>query len=434
MDTGLDKGVLPARQSNGRPVRIEPDLAFIDILRKRVGDSFIQCFQCGTCSATCSLSPDLEPFPRKEMAWANWGMKDLLINDTDVWLCFQCNDCSTRCPRGARPGDVLAAVRQESVEHYSFPRFLARWVNRPQFIPLLLAIPTALLALAVYLKDPIENALGLTRTAGPEISFAYSSFMPHWLLNGFFFFFTILMIIVSIIGLRRFWKALKSSDTFSSILSPQKSIPASFLITLKKIVFHENFNLCTTSKSRLLSHVSVFFGFIGLGLVSLWVITSGINPLIHANFVYPFGFWSPWKIIANLAGISLLLGISLIIHDRLRESRMTSPGNYFDWAFIGLLLTVVLTGFFTEILHYIRLEPHRHLIYFVHLVFIFALLFYLPYSKFAHLMYRTVALVYNEHTGRIVKNTDTANKINTGGETAVAADSPEVSTDSAQVS
>ena len=61
---------------------------------------------------------------------------------------------------------------------------------------------------------------------------------------------------------------------------------------------------------------------------------------------------------------------------------------------------VVSTGFITEVLHYLRLEPHRHIAYFVHLVFVFVVLMYLPYSKLAHLVYRRTAMVFAEHTGR----------------------------------
>jgi hypothetical protein len=60
----------------------------------------------------------------------------------------------------------------------------------------------------------------------------------------------------------------------------------------------------------------------------------------------------------------------------------------------------VVSGFATELLHYLRMVPHRHVVYFIHLVLVFALLIYLPYSKFAHILYRTTAMIYAEYYGR----------------------------------
>lgn len=389
-----------ALSDDGRPVRIEPDLGFIQQLGKAGGNSFEKCFQCGTCSATCTIAPDTEPFPRKEMAWAAWGMKDRLLSDPDVWLCYQCNDCSTRCPRGARPGDVLAAVRRESVLHYAVPRFLGRWAGQPQCIPLLLGIPAALLTLALLLKGPIENALDLSTQIDEKIIYSYSSVFPHWLLNGFFMFFSVLVLLAMITGVVRFWQSMKGADARGGIDTPVKSVLASIVSTLGSIIAHSNFTKCTEARSRFLSHMCVFFGFMALSAVTTWVITAGFNPLIQHDFVYPFGFWSPWKILANVGGIAVVAGCLLMIRNRLKDTEHAGPGTYFDWALIATLLVVAITGFFTEALHYVRLEPHRHIAYFVHLVFVGALLFYLPYSKLAHMIYRTTAMVFAEYSGR----------------------------------
>ena len=390
-----------AGAGSGSSVLVEPDLDFILALERQGGESLKKCFQCGTCSSTCALSPDRNPFPRKEMSWAEWGMKDRLLADPDVWLCHQCNDCSTRCPRGARPGDVLGAVRQQCVIHYAVPRFLGRWVSEPACIPLLLGIPAALLSLALAVREPIENALGIAPGASDDrIIFAYTSLFPHWLLNGFFIFFSLLALAAIVVSAGRFWRALTAAGTQGGSFAPAKSLAASIAAALKTIVLHEKFTTCTKPSTRYWAHMCVFFGFAALCLVTLWVITASINPLVADGFVYPFGFWNPWKLLANLGGAALLAGCSLMILDRMLNSEQAGAGSYFDWFLIVTLFAVVVSGFATEALHYVRLEPHRHLVYFAHLVLIFTLLIYLPYSKFAHVVYRTVAMVYAEYSGR----------------------------------
>ncbi|MFC2172221.1 quinone-interacting membrane-bound oxidoreductase complex subunit QmoC [Acidobacteriota bacterium] len=390
----------PVPSKNSSPVWVEPDLDFIRRLRKQGGESFKKCMQCGTCSAACALSPDTKPFPRKEMAWATWGRKERLLKDPDVWLCHQCNDCSTRCPRGARPGDILAAVRQECVTHYAFPRFFARWVNQPQCAPLLLGIPIVALLLALFLRDPIEMALGISTHAGERIVYTYSSIFPHWLLNAFFGFFSLLVLLLIFVGAARFWRAMKAANPHDRDATRIKGVIPSILSTFKGVFTHENFAECTRARSRYLSHFCVLFGFMALSAVTIWVITAKYNPLIRDDFIYPFNFFSPWKMLANVGGAALVAGCLLMSWDRLSSSEDFGAGTYFDWALISKLLLVAFSGFATEALHFVRLEPHRHIAYFVHLVFVFALLIYLPYSKLAHMVYRGVAMVFAERTGR----------------------------------
>jgi len=61
---------------------------------------------------------------------------------------------------------------------------------------------------------------------------------------------------------------------------------------------------------------------------------------------------------------------------------------------------VATTGLIVELLRFADVKSLGYMIYFVHLVLVFSLLVYLPYSKFAHMLYRTAALVYSEYSGR----------------------------------
>jgi quinone-modifying oxidoreductase subunit QmoC len=113
------------------------------------------------------------------------------------------------------------------------------------------------------------------------------------------------------------------------------------------------------------------------------------------------------KILANVGGVLLVFGCAKAIIDRLRDPNDAQASTAFDWMFVWLLLGVGVTGFVIEIMRF-AIDPEMqstavslaYALYFIHLVLVFQLLVYLPYSKFAHLLYRTTAMVYAEHTGR----------------------------------
>jgi quinone-modifying oxidoreductase subunit QmoC len=246
------------------------------------------------------------------------------------------------------------------------------------------------------------GALGISTEVefGKTIVYPYSSLFPHWLLNSFFGFFSLLALISVAVGVGRFWRAMKAGAPPQATTTPAKGLLPSILTVLVNVFTHDKFAICEKARARFWSHTLVFYGFLALCVVTLWVITARINPLIQGEFIYPFSFFSPWKMLANAGGLALLAGSVMMIRDRLKDSDQTGAGSYFDWALIATLVIVVITGFVAEALHYIHLEPHRHIAYFVHLMFVFTLLIYVPYSKLAHIFYRTAALVYAEHTGR----------------------------------
>ncbi|MGO9614655.1 MAG: 4Fe-4S dicluster domain-containing protein, partial [Dissulfurispiraceae bacterium] len=120
---------------------VSPDLSFVKDVIASGGGDLKKCYQCSTCTVVCNVTPDNKPFPRKEMLYAQWGMKDRLISNPDIWLCHQCSDCTAHCPRGAKPGEVLGAVRKMAIKHYSGPSTLANMTADPKYLVLLFAIP-----------------------------------------------------------------------------------------------------------------------------------------------------------------------------------------------------------------------------------------------------------------------------------------------------
>jgi quinone-modifying oxidoreductase subunit QmoC len=391
---------------------LKPDRKFVEEVISAGGGDLKKCYQCATCSVVCGLSTESSPFPRKEMIWAQWGLKDRLVSDPDIWLCHQCNDCSLRCPRGARPGDVLAAVRQKVIEHYAFPSIMGRLVNSVRAIPLMLVlIPALLIAGALLVRGPIEAALDYTDPHGHEF---YAHFFPHWLLIAFYTSLTLLTFSGLIVGLFRFWGGMKATDAALGKGEPVLGFVPSLIKAVTAVFTHGRFGNCTDQAPRKTAHFMAFYGFLALFIVTSWaVLDLYLMPLIGIPARYPFGLMHPMKILANVGGILLIVGGGKAILDR---KNAPVDGNHqstsFDWIFVWLLLLVGVTGFVVEVFRFVAegsagaeayaggLAFPAYGFYFVHLVLVFGLLVYLPYSKFAHIWYRTAAMIYAEHTGR----------------------------------
>jgi quinone-modifying oxidoreductase subunit QmoC len=376
---------------------VDPDVSFIKEVMKLGGQDVKKCFQCATCSVVCPISPDTKPFPRKEMIATSWGLKDRLIGNGDIWLCHNCGDCSTRCPRGAKPGDVLAAVRAVAVSEYAVPKALGKAVNNPAMLPVLLAIPAAIiLVLGLLLKMVGVDWLNFSPA---HDAIWQNDYIANYMVDIIMIPTFLAAITVFALGLKRFIADMHANALLEGKTNKEKIEPVAFiqaLIRVIPVIFkHQRFSECGENKERATAHMMVLFGFIGLFVVTACFFIA--EWVLHIEG--PYNQINPIKWVGNLGGIALVIGSGLMIANRMGKKDQLS--SYKDWYLLALVLGLGGTGLLTEGLRLGGAVGWSAIIYFIHLLLIWSLFAYTPFSKLAHLVYRTVAIAYQEYSGRL---------------------------------
>jgi len=360
---------------------ISPDLDFVNELIEGGADTVKQCMQCANCSVACELSPDDSPFPRREMILAQWGQKEELTEDPNIWMCFGCTDCSIQCPRGARPGDVMAVARKEAIRRFSPLGFIQKWLSHPKYLPVLVAIPIVIWGLVYLLFGD---------ASGTESYF--DGIFPPGILEPVLGAMTMLGSLIFAVGAWRYWKTLLAKHPAPA----GANLIGSVIGGIKDVLTHKRFYSCESGNTRAIGHMLMLFGF-------LLILTGGT--IVGMGFMFhvlslPLDFFNPFKIMLNVGAVMLIVGSWMLIQYRMTRPERQMKGTWYDWFFMVALFGTAVTGLLTEALRYLDLKAVAFGVYFIHLVFVFNLLGYAPWSKLAHLCYRTVALIHARYTGR----------------------------------
>jgi quinone-modifying oxidoreductase subunit QmoC len=221
----------------------------------------------------------------------------------------------------------------------------------------------------------------------PTPGLQFADWYPLEILEPLFFLVAGLSILGFVVSTTRFVKALRGSGANGPIL-------AGFLPAVKEILRHDRFNKCGGKHGRFWGHLLTMYGFLGLGVMGTVVGIGSLAGFMHT----PLAMTNPWKVFANGCAVTIGVGCVLLIANRLRNQDRQSKSTYFDWFFLIVLTGVVATGLLSQLLRLGESAAVMYPVYFVHLVLIFALFLYAPHSKFAHLVYRTVAMAASKRT------------------------------------
>ncbi len=356
------------------------------------------CFSCGNCTALCPLSDNDATFPRRVIRYAQVGLTDELLGSKELWACYHCGLCSDSCPTEADPGEFMAAARRYAVASYD-PTGLARILyTRPVVGTVVAAVIAAFFALFMYAAHGPQDGSTL----------ALFEFIPdaliHWTGIGVM----IALVLAGAIGVTRMTRRVARRDGVSlqSVVGGRAALARTAraawsslgIESLGQRRFREDCKDDAPAepiyRRRWLIHALTIWGFLGLFAATLMDWGLALLGIKETGTAIPI--WYPSRLLGTVAGISLVYGVTMFMINRMRrvnQSAKTSTAS--DWLLLTLLWITGVTGFAIEVALYQSGAPAwGYWVFLFHVAVAMELMLLLPFTKFAHAMYRPLALFF----------------------------------------
>jgi hypothetical protein len=323
------------------------------------------------------------------------GLPDELIGSRQLWLCFNCADCSETCPQGAEPANLMAAARSYAIARYAPFRIGSLFDRRPLLGSLVAASMVLLFSVFIYAQRQIAASDAL-RLFG---------FIPYGFIHNLGLVVVMLVAALSVLTLVRMISRIAAIDARCTVEAERVSGTTRRLWALWDAVAVQSLaqkryredcqsrvNVRNWYLGKWFVHAAVMWGFLGL------LVATALDYLLDVLGVKAAGtfvpLWYPTRLVGTLSGLLFMYGISVLLYRRLRgtdKAHGLSRGS--DWIFLALLGASGASGFIVEIALYLPGAPAwGYWVFVLHVAVSITLLLLLSFTKFAHAVYRTVAL------------------------------------------
>jgi nitrate reductase gamma subunit len=144
--------------------------------------------------------------------------------------------------------------------------------------------------------------------------------------------------------------------------------------------------------SKWFVHAATMWGFLGLLTATVLDFLLDIIGVKATGTFVPL--WYPTRLLGTLSGLLFMYGITVLLYKRWKAvDKAHSFSRPSDWIFLCLLCISGVTGFIVEIALYMPGAPMwGYWMFIFHVAVSITLLLLLPFTKFAHAIYRIVAL------------------------------------------
>lgn len=354
-----------------------------------------KCINCGNCTAICSMTTSGDDrFPRQILRLAQLGMKEEILGSKEIWMCYNCGQCSDTCPQQAEPANSMAAARLYAISNYSPFKVGSLFSKWPIVGGLITFLMVLFFGVFIYAEGQTMDTDRLRLFEFVSRDFIHITGLIVMILVALISLITIFTMIYKIFRLNQL--------SFSSIFkgSNMNAFKAFWEAVMVQALFQKRYREECESKdkpkywffSKWFTHAATMWGFLGLLLATV------LNFLLDVLGVKATGtfvpLWYPTRLIGTLSGILFLYGVSVLIYKRLfsvdKSHSLSRPS---DWLFLVLLFLSGASGFLIEIALYLPGAPMwGYWVFLFHISVSIVLLLLLPFTKFAHALYRTVAL------------------------------------------
>lgn len=336
---------------------------FTDELKKYGAFDTNACYNCGQCTAVCSLSTEEDSFPREMVRFSVLGLEENLKTSLKPWLCYYCGECSETCPRQAFPGELMMTLRRWLTAKYDWTHLSGLlYKSLPVTITFFVLAIVAVFGFSSYEKFDVGKIMHLghifemVSIAGVFTVILLPNIIRMW-------YFTIIKAGVKVKFVsyfKKFWELLLHMFTQKRALG------------------------CDDNQVRWFEHLILVIGYLSLLFTTVVLDWFGTK----SEFIIWLGY---------IESAVIFIVTFIFMYERVKKSReLSRHAHPSDWFFVIWLFLMGLTAFFVRIFIDADLINGNLWMYLIHLTILVQwALIIVPFGKWTHFLYRSFAMYFD---------------------------------------